>query len=97
MADLALDLRWSWYHGADEVWRQLDPALWEFTQNAWVVLQTVSQDKLRDALADPKFRTKVDALLQSQTPGSQKRPGGFKKATRALPSPAWLTSAWSLC
>jgi starch phosphorylase len=31
----------------DEVWRQLDPALWEFTQNPWVVLQTVSKDKLK--------------------------------------------------
>ena len=25
--ELALDLRWSWDHSADEVWRQLDPEL----------------------------------------------------------------------
>ena len=25
LAELALDMRWSWNHEADEVWRQLDP------------------------------------------------------------------------
>ncbi len=33
LAELALDLRWSWNHAADEVWQQLDPALWELTHN----------------------------------------------------------------
>jgi starch phosphorylase len=28
LAELALDLHWSWNHATDEVWRQLDPALW---------------------------------------------------------------------
>ena len=31
LAELALDMRWSWNHATDEVWQQLDPALWEFT------------------------------------------------------------------
>ena len=31
LALLALDLRWSWNHATDEVWRQLDPTLWETT------------------------------------------------------------------
>ena len=60
LAELALDLRWSWNHCADNVWRQLDPALWERTQNPWVVLQTVSRDKLKHMLADPAFRKRVD-------------------------------------
>ena len=25
LAELALDLRWSWNHATDDVWRQLDP------------------------------------------------------------------------
>ena len=66
LAELALDLRWSWNHGADEVWRQLDPALWEFTQNPWVVLQTVSKDRLQHVLADPAFRKNVDDLLRAR-------------------------------
>ena len=64
LAELALDLRWSWNHATDEVWRQLDLALWEHTQNPWVVLQTVSKDKLRNVLADPIFRKQVDDLLR---------------------------------
>src|ERR1022692_1825739 len=66
LAELALDLRWSWNHATDEVWRQLDPALWEFTQNPWVVLQTVSKDKLKSVLTDPTFRKKVDDRLRAK-------------------------------
>ena len=29
LTELALDMRWSWNHAADEVWRQLDPVLRE--------------------------------------------------------------------
>ena len=29
---LALDLSWSWDHSADEVWKRLDPELWESPQ-----------------------------------------------------------------
>jgi starch phosphorylase len=65
LAELALDMRWSWNHVADEVWRQLDPDLWEFTQNPWVVLQTVSRDKLQRVSADPAFRKKVNALVEA--------------------------------
>jgi glycogen phosphorylase len=66
LAELALDMRWSWNHASDEVWRQLDPKLWAFTQNPWVVLQTVSRDKLQSISADPTFRGKVDALVQAR-------------------------------
>ena len=42
--DLALDLRWSWNHVADELWNRLDPELWALTHNACVILQTVFVD-----------------------------------------------------
>src|SRR3990172_6469821 len=63
LAELVLDMRWSWNHATDEVWRTLDPKLWEITNNPWVVLQTVSRDKIERVLADPVFRKNVDALL----------------------------------
>jgi starch phosphorylase len=66
LAELALDMHWYWNHSADEVWRQLDPGLWDLTYNPWVVLQTVSRDKLHRALADPAFRKKVDDLLRAR-------------------------------
>jgi starch phosphorylase len=64
LAELALDMRWSWSHYADEVWRKLDPELWDFTQNPWVVLQTVSRQKLEQKLADPLFSNEVNNLIK---------------------------------
>ncbi len=66
LAELALDLRWSWNHYADEVWHQLDPALWDLTQNPWVVLQTVSRGRLSEAMSEPGFRQKVQHLLEAR-------------------------------
>jgi glycogen phosphorylase len=66
LAELALDMRSSWNHGADDVWRQLDPMLWDRTQNPWVVLQTVSREKLQRVLADPAFRKNVGGLVQAR-------------------------------
>ena len=64
LAELALDVRWSWNHATDEVWRQLDPELWEITHNPWVVLQTVSRNRIERVLADPVFRKDVDDLVR---------------------------------
>ena len=64
LAELALDIRWSWNHAADAIWKQLDQPLWELTHNAWVLLQTVSRDQLRRVLAEPGFRKKVDELFE---------------------------------
>ncbi|MBN2437991.1 MAG: alpha-glucan family phosphorylase [Deltaproteobacteria bacterium] len=66
LAELALDMRWSWNHATDEVWRQLDPVLWDLTHHPYDVLQTVSKAKIRRAFADPVFRRKINAFLQSK-------------------------------
>jgi starch phosphorylase len=66
LAELALDMRWSWNHATDDVWRKLDPVLWEFTHNPWVVLQTVSRDQIEHVLADPVFRKSLDGLLEAR-------------------------------
>ena len=84
LAELALDLRWSWNHATDEVWRQLDPELWEITHNPWVVLQTVSRDQIERVLADPIFRKNVDDLVQTRRQAA-KRPHGFSRIMRSVP------------
>jgi starch phosphorylase len=56
LTDLALDLRWSFNHSADQLWEQLDPELWELTHNPWVLLQTVSREKLQSVASDPGFQ-----------------------------------------
>jgi starch phosphorylase len=66
LAELALDMRSSWNHGADRLWRQLDPVLWELTHNPWVVLQTVARDHLQLTLKDQAFRAEVDELVKSR-------------------------------
>jgi len=76
LAELALDLHWSWNHATDAIWRRLDPGLWKITHNPWVVLQTVSRDQIERVLADPAFRKSVDSLLESS-----------RKVTEA---PAWF-------
>jgi len=76
LAELALNMRWSWNHATDEVWRQLDPKLWEITHNPWIVLQTVSRERIERALADPLFRKNVDGLLETRR--------------EALASPGWF-------
>ena len=76
LAELALDMRWSWNHATDDVWRQLDPELWEITHNPWVVLQTVSRDRIEHVLDDPAFRKNVDGLVQSRR--------------QAVGAPAWF-------
>ena len=76
LAELALDMRWSWNHATDEVWRQLDPDLWAITNNPWVVLQTASRDRIKRILGDPVFRTKVDSLVEA--------------SRQAAEAPAWF-------
>jgi starch phosphorylase len=66
LSELALDMRSAWNHAADLVWQQLDPVLWKITHNPWVVLQTVSREKLKHVLADPVFRKNIDDLLQAR-------------------------------
>lgn len=66
LVELALDLRWSWNHSADKLWRHLDPALWDLTHNPWVVLQTVSHSQLERQLADASFRRWIQDLVREK-------------------------------
>jgi len=66
LLSLSLDMRWSWNHAADELWQQLNPALWEQTHNPWLVVQTVSTDQLQRQLGAPSFRSKLDEILRER-------------------------------
>ena len=78
LAELALDLRSSWNHATDPLWRRLDPVLWNLTNNPWVVLQTVSRDKLREAMGDDAFRKNVDDLIHARRHAAEV-PAWFQK------------------
>jgi hypothetical protein len=66
LIELALDLRGTWEHSADELWGQLDPELWALTLNPWAVLQAVSHARLKALAADPEFRRKAAALVRAR-------------------------------
>ena len=78
LAELALDMRWSWNHATDGIWRTLDPTLWDLTQNPWVVLQAVSRDQIERVLGEPAFRKSVDDLLGAKRQAALK-PAWFQQ------------------
>jgi glycogen phosphorylase len=79
LAELALDLRWSFNHSTDELWRRLDPELWDLTHNPWVVLQTVSRARLQSITTDPDFQSLVADLHRERRTAEQSE-GWFQKA-----------------
>ncbi len=94
---MALDMRSSWNHATDQIWRQLDPVLWELTRNPWVVLQAVSRDKLQRDLADPAFRDNVDRLRRARRDAAE-APAWFQQAHRdaALSAVAYFSMEFML-
>ena len=64
LAELGLDLRWSWSHKSDILWEEIDSELWELTRNPWLILQSVSSTRL-DTLRDKKsFRKKLQCQVE---------------------------------
>lgn len=80
LAELALDLRCSWNHATDEIWRQLDPELWALTHNPWGLLQTVSRERICQLLADPVYRVQLDKLVRVKR--------------EAVQAPAWFQQTY---
>lgn len=79
LRELALDLRWSWDHASDAIWRELDAQTWEATRNPWGVLRTVSDDRIRQLLATPRFAEAVKELLAEKRNAAQ-APAWFQQA-----------------
>src|ERR1700728_899223 len=79
LTELALDLRWSFNHSADQLWERIDPELWELTHNPWVVLQTVSRERLHRVTSDPSFQ-KLLAELHGKLRNLEESEGWFQRA-----------------
>jgi len=97
LVELALNLRWSWNHATDEVWRLLDSKLWDITNNPWVVLQTASSDKIKEVLGDPAFRKRVDGLIDASREEAE-APAWFQKnhADKSLTCAAYFSMEFML-
>jgi starch phosphorylase len=66
LAVLAVDLRWSWNHGADELWRAVAPELWDATANPWVILEHVSNQRLVQLSEDESFLRRLREQLDER-------------------------------
>jgi starch phosphorylase len=78
LADLALDLRWTWNHGGDRLWESLDPQAWESTQNPWWILQSMSQERMEHLAASKKFKDELQQLVETRQ-DYLNTPGWFKE------------------
>ena len=93
LKEMALNLRWSWHHSSDELWGQLNPELWELTQNPWAVLEAAPQKRLNEICGDQAFAKRVDELLGEQREALQ-RPTWFQ--TTHSNSPLSLVAYFSM-
>ena len=74
LAELARDLRWTWSHAGDALFRSIDAPLWDQTRNPWFVLENVSRHRLEELSQDTSFRTRLRELVAARkaymtTPG----------------------------
>ena len=80
LAELALDLRWSWNHTADRLWEYIDSDLWNATGNPWLILQTVATSRMKALATDADFRKQTDAYMM--------------RHQKALGAPTWFEQAY---
>lgn len=66
LTELALDLRWTWSHGADDLWRMLDKDIWERTGNPWILLQDATHQRLQQLANDPQFSQELKRLTEER-------------------------------
>ncbi|MFH1383302.1 MAG: alpha-glucan family phosphorylase [Chloroflexota bacterium] len=78
LAELALDLRWTWSHEGDRFWNTINPEVWERTQNPWLLLQDLSRTEFTRLSHNPKFIEEFERLLAAREEHENK-PGWFQE------------------
>ncbi len=81
LADLALDMRWSWSHASDDLWRTIDQELWDATGNPWYILESLGESRLRSLAEDHEFLSELERQLDIRQ--------------KALAGPAWFSRKYS--
>lgn len=82
LEELALDLRWSWSHSTDALWEAIDKDTWHATGNPWLMLQTVSSERLAELAGNQTFLADL-----RQYSGARRE---------ALAAPSWCESCVNL-
>ena len=64
LAPLSQNLWWSWQPDAEELYRVLDPLLFEsVSENPVLMLRVIAPERLRQAAADPAYLARYDAVM----------------------------------
>jgi starch phosphorylase len=66
LADLATDLRWTWSHAGDTLWKAVDPQTWEQIENPYIILQNLPLKRLEELAKDVHFRNMVKHLAEDR-------------------------------
>lgn len=64
--ELAIDLRWSWNHGADLLWEFADPQLWHATSNPWLILQSLTEARIAELAGSSAFVAEVQRQVAAR-------------------------------
>ena len=84
LEELALELRISWDHSTDDIWRELEPELWELTRNPMLVLHATSATKLKELAADSEYRRRIEDFVLARRLYARS-PGWFQFAYPGAP------------
>lgn len=63
---LALDLRWCWNHASDELWRQINADIWNYSHNPVLVLQLTSDEHFAQLAVDKHFLALLNKLSDAR-------------------------------
>jgi starch phosphorylase len=67
--ELALDLRWNERCAADLIWERLDPEAWERTNNPYMILENISEERLEEISQDEEFKKELQFWMESRKKG----------------------------
>ena len=98
LEELALELRISWDHSTDDIWRELDPELWELTRNPTLVQQATSETKLKGLAADTDYRHRIEDFVLARRLYARS-PGWFQFAHPGAPlnHVAYFSMEFGIC
>ena len=57
--ELATDLRWTWSHAGDELWKAMAPDIWDRTENPYVVLQNMTRERIQELDNNSQFKERL--------------------------------------
>ncbi|HTW86456.1 MAG TPA: alpha-glucan family phosphorylase [Candidatus Binataceae bacterium] len=64
--ELAIDLRWSWNHGADSLWEFADRKLWHATSNPWLIFQSLTEARISELADNAAFVAEVQRQIAAR-------------------------------